>query len=108
MICLLVIWLLILLILKVFLGTEQIGCAAGGGIIDVNEIKKKKPELKGKIQDMVTRSWRIQAVFVLCGILLPAATGFFLKNGLRTMVQSMEEISSINNVSPFFLPSLVE
>lgn len=99
---LLTVWLTVLLLLKLTLGRQRIGCAAGGGAILVNDIKKNQPELKPILQNMVRRSWRIQSFFLIAAVLLPVATGLFLYKGLETMVGALENIQYTNQVRSMY------
>jgi hypothetical protein len=98
LVTLLTVWLTVLFLLKLFLGRQRIGCAAGGDAILVNEIKKHQPELKPILQKMVRRSWRIQSCFLIAAVMLPIATGLFLYKGLETMVGALENIQYTNQV----------
>lgn len=99
LVILLTVWLLSLLLLKVTLGRDRIGCAAGGGPILVNDIKKHQPHLKPMLQSMVKRSWRIQSCFIVAALLLPVATALFLFKGLNIMEDALENIQNTNEVS---------
>jgi hypothetical protein len=89
----------VLALLKICLGRDRVGCAAGGDKIDVQYIKKKQKHLKPILRRIVKRSWRVQFWFFAAAILLPITTCLFLKKGLHTTVESLEEIQQIAYVS---------
>ena len=96
LILLVVIWLTILLLFKVIMAGRGNSWIAGGSVIDVQEIKKNQRHLKPMLQQMVKRSWRIQTCFLILSLLLPVATGFFIKKGLDTFVDAIVEIQGTN------------
>ena len=79
------------------LGHERVGCAAGGSILDVEEMRHD-PILKPRLRAIIQRSWRIQVAFFLTAFLIPIASGFFLVKGLQTVNKALLEIQNINEV----------
>jgi len=77
------------------LGHERVGCAAGGSILDVEEMRHD-PILKPRLRAIIQRSWRIQVAFFLTAFLIPIASGFFLVKGLQTVNKALLEIQNIN------------
>jgi len=83
------VWGALLIYLK--LSKTDLGCASGGGVIDIAELRKIPRDQRPLSKTMAHRAWRLQAVFLLCGLGIPVATMMFLKNGLFQMIDSLQE-----------------
>jgi hypothetical protein len=89
------IWISVLLILKAAL-PHFVGCAAGGGILDVAQLRKDKlPRAKRKRR--ILRAWRVQWAFLLASILIPITTLVMTRNGLTPFITSLDEVGGISD-----------
>lgn len=80
------------------MGDERAGCAAGGNVLDIKEIRGD-PKLKPKARKIIQRSWKVQSTFLIVAFLIPIASGLFMVKGLKTVIDALVQIQSINDVS---------
>lgn len=85
-------WLVVLLILKC-VGSEKIGCAAGGDEIEVGYLNSIAPK---KARSFIRRSRRIKNVFFACSTLLPVMSFLFLYKGVAPVVDSISDVQSLS------------
>lgn len=87
------VWGAVLATLK-FMGSEKVGCAAGGNITDISKLRKEK---RSQLRSIVRRSWRVQTVFFFAGLILAAASGLYLRYGVFQLTDSLHEVQEINH-----------
>lgn len=91
------IWTIVLLVLKFYYGLDRVGCAAGGEVIEVRELKKVYNLDKFERKERILRNWRVQtACLVACVVLLPF-TILMLRLGLNPFISSLADIQEIND-----------
>jgi hypothetical protein len=90
-------WGVLLLCFKC-LGSEKAGCAAGGNVLDVQEIRQD-PHMKLKLKRIILRSWRVQVTFFLTAFFIPISSGLFLVKGLKAVTEALLDIQDVNDVS---------
>lgn len=91
------IWTIVLLVLKFYYGLERVGCAAGGEVVEVRELKKVYNLDKFERKERILRNWRVQtACLVACVVLLPF-TILMLRLGLNPFISSLVDIQDIND-----------
>ena len=91
-----VFWAILLLILKFRYGPTKVGWAAGGDVIDIVQMGKAGIKRKGRKQ-RILRSWRLQYTFLVACILIPVATAFLVRYGIKSLVPTWAYIQSIND-----------
>jgi hypothetical protein len=91
------IWITVLLVLKFYYGPQRVGCAAGGNVIDIKEMKKVYNLDKFERKHRILRNWRIQTTCLLtCLVMLPC-TILMLKLGLDPFINSLHDIQQLND-----------
>ena len=91
------VWILILLILKLYYGIIRVGCAAGGTIVDILQLKKVYNLNKYERKVRIIRNWRIQTICLLsCISIIPFSITMIIL-GLQPFIQSLYDIQDINN-----------
>lgn len=86
---------MILIILKI-MGPSRVGCAAGGEVLFVKELRKQYDRATRKAIER--RSWRVQTTFLISSVLLIVMAGLFLHKGLYAIGQALDEVYDINDV----------
>lgn len=76
---LLFIWVLVLIVLKY---SKNAGCANGGNIIDILELRKTPRDQRPRSKVLIYRARRLQVAFGLCAMGIPIASVLFCKYGL--------------------------
>ena len=89
-------WTVVLLLFKFAYGTGKVGCAAGGGAIDIVQLSKQKVSRRER-RRRILRSWRLQSTFLIVGVFIPIATLLLLKCGLAQLEISWDELQDIND-----------
>jgi hypothetical protein len=88
------IWGVVLIALKLMLGSSN--CAGGGSTMDVAKLRKQKIPRHIR-RRRILRSWRIQWVFLGASILIPITTLLMTRNGLKPLINSLDEVGSISD-----------
>lgn len=88
------VWGTILALLKIMLGSSN--CAAGGSTLDVAKLRKQKIPRDVR-RRRILRSWRIQWAFLGASILIPITTLLMTRNGLKPLINSLDEVESISD-----------
>jgi hypothetical protein len=86
----------ILLLLKIAYGTDKVGCAAGGGAINIVQLSKQGVRRRER-RRRILRSWRLQSTFLIVGVFIPIATGILVRCGLGQLQQAWGELLDIND-----------
>jgi hypothetical protein len=87
---------MVLLLFKFVYGTDKVGCAAGGGAIDIVQLSKKGVRRRER-RRRILRSWRLQSTFLIVGVCIPIATGVLYRFGLGQLEIAWEELQDIND-----------
>jgi hypothetical protein len=91
-----VLWALILLAFKFLYGSNKVGCAAGGQIIDIRKLSKQGVPRKTRKQYIV-RNWRIQATYQIVAIAIPTITVLLMRAGWKHMDTAYQEVQETLN-----------
>jgi hypothetical protein len=89
-------WFITLLLLKVAYGIDKVGCAAGGGAIDIAQLSKQSVHRRQR-RRRILRSWRLQSTFLIVSVLIPIATVLLVRCGLPQLQLAWGELSDIND-----------
>jgi hypothetical protein len=89
-------WTIILLLFKVAYGTDKVGCAAGGGAINLVQLSKQGVHRRER-RRRILRSWRLQSTFCIVSVLIPVATVVLVRCGLKQLELAWGEIQDIND-----------
>jgi hypothetical protein len=93
----LALWVAILALLKFRCGNERVGCAAGGGPVDIAALKKHHRLSRRERKDRILRNWRVQTVCLLCCGAMLIASILLVQLGLEPFIASLEDLQSIND-----------
>ena len=86
-----------LLVLKYYYRLERVGCAAGGDVVDVKEMKKAYNLDKFERKRRIRRNWRVQnACLIACITMLPC-TILIIQFGLDPFIDSLRDIQQMND-----------
>lgn len=88
------VWVVVLIALKFSCGKQKVGCAAGGGPVHVSELKANGVHRKQRKRRIV-RNWRVQTVFLLCCMLIPALSFLFVNHGLHPFLDSLDQVDGL-------------
>ena len=90
-------WSVTLLVLKYYYRIERVGCASGGDVVDVKEMKKVYNLDKFERKQRIRRNWRVQnTCLVNCIALLPC-TILMIKFGLDPFIDSLYDVQQMND-----------
>ena len=90
-------WTAVLLALKYYYRMERVGCAAGGQVVDVKEMKKKCNLDKFERKQRIKRNWRVQNTCLITCILLFPCTILMIKFGLDPLIESLYDVQQMND-----------
>jgi hypothetical protein len=90
-------WTISLLVLKFYYGAGRVGCAAGGEIIDVRQLKKVQHLPKKDRKQRILRNWRAQTACLLACLGLLPVSMVMLQLGLTPFIASLYDIREIND-----------
>lgn len=90
-------WTMVLLALKYYFRIERVGCAAGGDVVDVKEMKKVHNLDKFERKHRIRRNWRVQTACLLTCITMLPCTILMIKFGLDPFIESLHDIQQIND-----------
>jgi hypothetical protein len=88
------VWCLVLLVLKYNLTEKRVGCAAGGCVQDVNEMRNNKLTRQAR-KKRILRNWRTQMVLLACTVLIPALSFLLVNHGLDAFFASLDEAQDL-------------
>jgi hypothetical protein len=91
------IWAIVLLVLKFYYGLGRVGCAAGGEVIEVRELKKTYNLDKFERKERILRNWRVQTTCLVACVLLLPFTILMLRLGLNPFISSLDDVQEIND-----------
>lgn len=77
-----------------FVLADRVGCAAGGGTIDVAELRKARIPRHIR-RARILRAWHLQWAFFFVSILIPITTLLINRNGLAPLIASLDEVEDI-------------
>jgi hypothetical protein len=87
-------WGLILFTFKFIYGLQRLGCAAGGGVLDMIQLSKagvRRKERKRRIM----RSWRLQTTFCIVSILIPMTSLMMMEMGWKSLDAAWQEVQVV-------------
>jgi hypothetical protein len=90
------VWGIILLYLKLRYGVDKVGCAAGGGVVDVTTMHQQHISRNWR-RDRILRNWRVQSVFMMASMALPVLSFLLANRGLDPVLASLLEVHEISN-----------
>jgi hypothetical protein len=86
-----------LLVLKFYYRIERVGCASGGDVVDVKEMKKVYNLDKFERKQRIRRNWRVQTTCLITCIALLPSTILMLKFGLDPFIDSLYDVQQTND-----------
>lgn len=86
-----ILWALLLLAFKYLYGLQKVGCAAGGQVIDIRKLSKAGIS-RSERRKYIIRNWRVQASFVIVGIMIPTLTLILTKAGWGHMDTALHDV----------------
>jgi hypothetical protein len=89
------VWSLVLLVLKYTLKEKRVGCAAGGRVQDVTEMRNHKLTRSAR-KKRILRNWRTQIFFIGCTVLIPTLSFLLVNHGLNTFFDSLDEVKELS------------
>lgn len=89
-------WGLVLLYLKLRYGVERVGCAAGGGVVDVTLMHMQNMS-RTRRKNRILRNWRVQTVFLMASMTLPVLSFLLANHGLDPFLLSLVEVHEVSN-----------
>jgi hypothetical protein len=89
------VWCVVLLVLKYNLKEKRVGCAAGGSVQDVNEMRNNKMTRLAR-KKRILRNWRTQMVFLACTVLIPTLSFLLINHGLDAFFVSLDEVQGLS------------
>ena len=90
-------WAVVLLVLKFYCRIERVGCASGGDVVDVKEMKKVYNLDKFERKQRIRRNWRVQNTCLLTCITLLPCTFLMIKFGLDPFIDSLHDVQQMND-----------
>jgi hypothetical protein len=91
------VWTIALLALKFYYGKGRVGCAAGGEVVEVKQLKKVENLNKKERKQRILRNWRVQTACLLACISLLPVSMLMLRLGLDPFIASLEDMQEIND-----------
>lgn len=88
---------MVLLVLKIFYGQGRVGCAAGGDVVEVRQLKKVENLTKKERKQRILRNWRVQTTCLLACISMLPISVVMLQLGLNPFIASLDDIREIND-----------
>jgi hypothetical protein len=88
-------WAMALLVLKYTLKEKRVGCAAGGRVQDVTEMRNNKLTRSAR-KKRILRNWRTQLVFLACTMLIPTLSFLLVNHGLDAFFDSLDEVEELS------------
>jgi hypothetical protein len=92
-----VLWTLALFVLKFYYGTDRVGCAAGGQVIDVKQLKHEQRLDKTSRKRRILRNWRVQTACLMASATFLPVSMLVLRLGLNPLIGSLDELQQIND-----------
>lgn len=93
---LLIIWSIILIVLKFRYGVGRVGCAAGGGVVDV-AVMHEEGLSRTKRKYRILRNWRVQTIFLMASLTIPVLSFLMANRGINPFISTLAELNAISN-----------
>lgn len=87
---------MILLILKVSFGVNRVGWAAGGDIVDVENMRKQQIS-RSRRKHRIRRNWRVQSTFLVASMWIPVLSFLLANHGLNPFIESLSDVEDVSN-----------
>ena len=91
------IWSVVLLVFKYYYRIERVGCASGGDIVDVKEMKRVYNLDKFERKQRIRRNWRVQNTCLIACILILPSTILMINFGLDPFIDSLYDVQQMND-----------
>ena len=91
------IWAVVLLVFKYYYRIERVGCASGGDIVDVKEMKRVYNLDKFERKQRIRRNWRVQNTCLIACILILPSTILMINFGLDPFIDSLYDVQQMND-----------
>ena len=91
------IWAVVLLVFKYYYRIERVGCASGGDIVDVKEMKRVYNLDKFERKQRIRRNWRVQNTCLITCILILPSTILMINFGLDPFIDSLYDVQQMND-----------
>lgn len=91
------IWSVVLLVFKYYYRIERVGCASGGDIVDVKEMKRVYNLDKFERKQRIRRNWRVQNTCLITCILILPSTILMINFGLDPFIDSLYDVQQMND-----------
>ena len=90
-------WAVVLLVFKYYYRIERVGCASGGDIVDVKEMKRVYNLDKFERKQRIRRNWRVQNTCLITCILILPSTILMINFGLDPFIDSLYDVQQMND-----------
>ena len=90
-------WVAVLLAFKFYFKRERVGCAAGGEVVDIKQLKKVERLNKFERKDRILRNWRVQTACILACLAIVPLSVLMIESGLDPFLDSLKGIQEIND-----------
>ena len=90
-------WSVVLLVFKYYYRIERVGCASGGDIVDVKEMKRVYNLDKFERKQRIRRNWRVQNTCLITCILILPSTILMINFGLDPFIDSLYDVQQMND-----------
>ena len=91
------IWSVVLLVFKYYYRIERVGCASGGDVVDVKEMKRVYNLDKFERKQRIRRNWRVQNTCLIACILILPSTILMINFGLDPFIDSLYDVQQMND-----------
>lgn len=91
------IWSVVLLVFKYYYRIERVGCASGGDVVDVKEMKRVYNLDKFERKQRIRRNWRVQNTCLITCILILPSTILMINFGLDPFIDSLYDVQQMND-----------
>ena len=88
-------WVVVLLVMKIFYGKEKVGFLAGGEPIDIARLREQGVR-RWERNCRMRRSFSVQNVFLICCFGIPSFSAVLVNRGLDPLLESLTEVSEIS------------
>jgi len=83
--------------LKFSFSKKVVGCAAGGNVIDVSELRRDGVRRSAR-KKIIVRNWRVQMAFLAACLCIPLLSFLFVNHGLDPFYDSLEQIQDLSSL----------
>jgi hypothetical protein len=90
-------WLMVLIFFKCVCGRSRPACAAGGGVIDIKQLREVHDLSRSQRKNIIRRQWRIQGLALFTCTLVVPATFVGIRLGLHPFLDALSDIRETND-----------